>query len=276
MKSSLLMAGSLAALLVSACQEVAVESNIAPKNFEEYFKPASVEVYTKDSILEQRRTHSLGLVTGLACQEKPQDFIARESEARLDALVQAADMGANGIVYGKCIRLERTQACHVSVTCYGEAFVVDKGTNNAKSNEQKIAKAQPKSATPVVLVAPQITNSASANTVTVPAATRVSTGGETQFIDKASTNLESAPLETTPVKTVAPVVAAPAAKSESALAPNSLTAPVASQSDNADQTYKFEDIEVVKDEAKVVPSQPSKAEMRARERRNRIYKIKLD
>lgn len=112
------------AVLLSGCQDVAFESNLSPKNFEEYLKPAMVEVYTDQSILKHRY-HSMGMVSGLACQETPDDFIARESEARTTARVKAAEMGANGIVFGKCIRLEKTASCAVSVTCYGEAFKVD-------------------------------------------------------------------------------------------------------------------------------------------------------
>ena len=111
-------------VLLNACQDVSFESNLNPQNFTEYFKPSSVEVYTEDTIKEHRY-HSLGLVTGLACQENEDDFVARASEARTDARIKAADMGANGIVFEQCITLKKTKACNVSVTCYGEAFKVD-------------------------------------------------------------------------------------------------------------------------------------------------------
>lgn len=125
MKKSMLTAALMvpAALMLNACQEVSFDSNLNPQNFVEYAKPSRVEVYTNESILEHKY-RSLGLVTGLACQEDPDDFIARESEARTDARIQAADMGANGIIFNKCIRLEKTQACYVSVTCYAEALQV--------------------------------------------------------------------------------------------------------------------------------------------------------
>lgn len=143
MKSSLLLAASLGTtLLISACQNVAVDTNVSPKNFEEYFKPSSVQVYDKKSILDHRY-HSLGMVVGLACQEKPDDFVARDTEARLDALIQTADLGGNGIVYNKCIRLERTQSCYVSVTCYAEAFVVDDGKINPNAKNLQDTKKTP-------------------------------------------------------------------------------------------------------------------------------------
>ena len=118
-----MVSAALLAVLLGGCQDVAFETNLDPDNFTEYFKPSSVEVYTNESIL-QHRFKSLGLVTGLACQETEDDFIARESEARTDAKLKAADLGANGIVFGKCIRLEKTAACVVSVACYGKAFQV--------------------------------------------------------------------------------------------------------------------------------------------------------
>ena len=97
---------------------------------------ATVDVYSSEE-LANHRYRSLGMVSGLACQETEVDFIARESEARTDARIKAANMGANGIVFGKCVRLEKTAACNVSVTCYGEAFKVDdlfeRGNPNPKS-----------------------------------------------------------------------------------------------------------------------------------------------
>lgn len=258
MKSSLWIAGSLAAsLLVSACQDVAVETNISPKNFEEYFKPASVDVYTKDTILEQRY-HSLGMVAGLACQEKPEDFIARESEARLDALVQAADMGANGIVYGKCIRLERTQACYVSVTCYGEAFVVDNGKTNENSQnlaynkaKAKASGATPIAAAPVVLQAPTTRSQVTKAKAVAPATKAAPVARETSFIDKNGKAQEAAP-----AAVIAP--AAPKVGTASAVAPAVKS-----------NTYMLEAEDKL--ETQVQEEQP-----RSKYRRNRIYKIQLD
>ena len=130
---SSLLAGTV---LLNACQDVSFESNLSPQNFTEYAKPATVDVYSSEE-LANHRYRSLGMVSGLACQETEDDFIARESEARTDARIKAANMGANGIVFGKCVRLEKTAACNVSVTCYGEAFKVDdlfeRGNPNPKS-----------------------------------------------------------------------------------------------------------------------------------------------
>lgn len=121
---ALLCTAVVSALACTACSDMAFESNLDPQNFVEYAKPASVDVYTEQSILDHRY-HSLGMVSGLACQETPDDYIALPEDARTDAKIKVANMGGNGIVFGRCVRLEKTKACHVSVTCYGEGFIVD-------------------------------------------------------------------------------------------------------------------------------------------------------
>lgn len=121
---ALLCTAVVSALACTACSDMAFESNLDPQNFVEYAKPASVDVYTEQSILDHRY-HSLGMVSGLACQETPDDYIALPEDARTDAKIKVANMGGNGIVFGRCVRLEKTKACNVSVTCYGEGFIVD-------------------------------------------------------------------------------------------------------------------------------------------------------
>lgn len=133
---SLLGGALLASVTLAACSNMSFESNLDPQNFVEYAKPASVDVYTEQSILDHRY-HSLGMVSGLACQETPDDYIALPEDARTDAKIKVANLGGNGVVFSKCVRLEKTAACHVSVTCYGEGFVVDDNlpkTQASKSN----------------------------------------------------------------------------------------------------------------------------------------------
>lgn len=110
----------LAALLLAGCQGVSFESNLNPGRIVEYYKPSTVETLT-DEDLENASYKSLGQVVGLSCQIKPEDFIANETDARNDARLKAADLGANGIIFRKCIRAEETLACTESVTCYAEA-----------------------------------------------------------------------------------------------------------------------------------------------------------
>ena len=262
MKSSLLLAASVGTtLLISACQNVAVETNVSPSNFEEYFKPSSVEVYDKKSILDQRY-HSLGLVVGLACQEKPDDFVARDTEARSDALIQTADMGGNGIVFNKCIRLERTQSCHVSVTCYAEAFVVDNGkpNQNAKNLQaQASTKKKPQSFDKAQQANPS-DDAAKATPLVAPVV---------------------APTEpavaAAPVPAAAPAVpVAPEVAKTNTIPVNNDKAAVESQEI---KTFKIDDsgIENMTDNMPAqVQKTPEVRESKQLQRRNRMYKIQLD
>ena len=61
----------------------------------------------------------------MACQINDRDYIATEADARTEARIKAVDAGANAIRFGKCVRIENTPACKVSVTCYGDALSID-------------------------------------------------------------------------------------------------------------------------------------------------------
>ncbi len=114
----------MAAVMVSACSNFQFKSNLNPSNFTEYYKPSGVKVVT-DADIASVPTHSLGLVSGLSCQINENDEIATDVNARTDAKLKAVDMGANAIKFGKCVRLENTPACLVSVTCYADALVIN-------------------------------------------------------------------------------------------------------------------------------------------------------
>lgn len=273
MKSSLLLAASVGTtLLISACQNVAVETNVSPSNFEEYFKPSSVEVYDKKSILDQRY-HSLGLVVGLACQEKPDDFVARDTEARLDALIQTADMGGNGIVFNKCIRLERTQSCYVSVTCYAEAFVVDNGkpNQNAKNLQaQASTKKKPQSFDKAQQSNPS-DDAAKATPLLTPVVAPTATAAAAPAPAAAAAPAPAAAAAPAPVAPAAPEVA-----KTSTIPVNNDKAAVESQEI---KTFKIDDsgIENMTDNMpSQVQSTPEVRESKQLQRRNRMYKIQLD
>lgn len=121
MKLFVLSSIAAAVFLFPGCADMSVSTNLDPENFVTYAKPGSVEVYTDSSILDVKAS-SLGYVTGFACQEKESDYPALPEDARTDARIKAADLGADAIVFSKCITLKQTKACTVSVTCYGEAF----------------------------------------------------------------------------------------------------------------------------------------------------------
>ncbi|MGN1280926.1 MAG: Rcs stress response system protein RcsF [Succinivibrio sp.] len=115
---------TLAALLMCACTGYEFKTNLDPSNFKEYFKPSYAQEVS-DEELESLPNRSIGLVEGLSCQIKETDAIATEAQARTDARVKAADLGANAIKFGKCVHLKNTPACIVSVTCYADALVID-------------------------------------------------------------------------------------------------------------------------------------------------------
>ncbi len=116
---------SLAALGLTACQGVSFHSNLDPQNFVDYYKPSSVEVIEQESELDRRPYVSLAQVKGMACQVNEHDYIATEADARTKAKIEAANLGANAIKFGKCVHLKNTPACLVSVTCYGDALSVN-------------------------------------------------------------------------------------------------------------------------------------------------------
>ncbi len=114
-----------AAAFLCACQGgMTFKTNLDPSNFTEYFKPSQVDELSEAELLKARHK-SLGTVSGLSCQIKDRDYIANVADARTDAKVKAVDLGANAIVFDKCVTLSDTPACKVSVTCYAEALLVE-------------------------------------------------------------------------------------------------------------------------------------------------------
>ena len=114
-----------AALALTACSSLSFHTNLDPGNFTEYYKPSRVEVLQGEAELDRRPYVSLGQVAGLACQAGERDYIATEADARTDARRKAADLGANAILFTRCVRINDTPACRVSVTCYGDALRAD-------------------------------------------------------------------------------------------------------------------------------------------------------
>ncbi len=110
---------------LTACTGVSFHSNLDPRNVVEYYKPSSVEVIENDTDLDNRAYKVLSHVNGMACQLNDRDYIATESDARTNARIKASDLGANAIRFGKCVRIENSPACKVSITCYGDALVVN-------------------------------------------------------------------------------------------------------------------------------------------------------
>ena len=111
----------LAGLLIGGCGNFEFKSNLHPDNFRKYYKPSQVSEMTYAEV-EKYDYHSFGSVSGLSCQINEIDVPATEAAARTEARLKAVDLGANTIVFGKCIKLKNTPACYVSVTCYADAI----------------------------------------------------------------------------------------------------------------------------------------------------------
>ena len=115
----------LASIFLSACSGVSFHTNLDPSNIKEYYKPSAVEVIDSDAALDNRPYKVISQVKGMACQLNDRDYIATEADARTEARIKAVDAGANAIRFGKCVRIETSPACKVSITCYGDALSVD-------------------------------------------------------------------------------------------------------------------------------------------------------
>ncbi|MDY6322053.1 MAG: Rcs stress response system protein RcsF [Succinivibrio sp.] len=112
-----------AAFALAGCSGYSVHTNLDPDNFREYFKPSGAQSVT-DEDLQGRAYKVIGQVTGLSCKAGEYDPAPTEADARTKARLKAVDLGANAVKFGRCVRLENTPACLVSVTCYGDALVV--------------------------------------------------------------------------------------------------------------------------------------------------------
>jgi len=108
-------------LLISGCSNYQFSSNLDKENFDEYFKPSQVTVYDKADLtdLDYRL---LGAVEGSSCQLESKDTPADIKEARTNARINAANLGANGIVFQSCLNFEKDKSCISNVICYGRAI----------------------------------------------------------------------------------------------------------------------------------------------------------
>jgi|SRR5574344_21888 RcsF protein len=109
--------------LLSGCSYFSFESNLDPKNIKDYFAQSSVEVYSDKDLVDLDYAE-VGSIEGLSCQATSLEAPASEAIARTDAKKQAAEKGANGIVFSKCIKLENTPSCVSSVSCYARMVYI--------------------------------------------------------------------------------------------------------------------------------------------------------
>ncbi len=114
----------LSLLLLSGCSHYQFSSNVDKQNFDSYFKPSQVIVYSK-SEQQNLNYELLGAVEGSSCQREENDLPADIKQARTNARINAADMKANGIVFQSCIDFAQDKSCISNIICYGQALYVD-------------------------------------------------------------------------------------------------------------------------------------------------------
>jgi RcsF protein len=112
-----------AAFFLIGCSNYKFSSNVDKENFEEYFKPSHVTIYSK-SDLKDLEYKLLGVVQGSSCQQESNELPADIKEARTNARINAVDMNANGIVFQSCINFEADKTCLSNIICYGRAIDV--------------------------------------------------------------------------------------------------------------------------------------------------------
>lgn len=110
-------------LLLTACSNMQYSSNLDKENFDEYFKPSQVDVYTKSQLAALDYTY-IATVEGSSCQEQEKDLPADAKQARTQARIKAANLHANGIVFQQCLSFEADALCVSNIICYGRAIDV--------------------------------------------------------------------------------------------------------------------------------------------------------
>ncbi|WP_022942515.1 Rcs stress response system protein RcsF [Psychromonas hadalis] len=109
--------------LLSGCSHYSFTSNLDKENFDEYFKPSQVTVYSK-SDLQDLDYQLISAVEGSSCQQAKKDLPADIKEARTNARINAANMNANGIVFQSCINFATDKTCISNIICYARAIDV--------------------------------------------------------------------------------------------------------------------------------------------------------
>lgn len=110
-------------LIASGCANYAFNSNLDKENFDDYFKPGSVQIYQQDELAGLNYLY-LGTIEGESCQSDANQPRPNAGDARTQARRRAADMGANGVTIDKCAELSDTPGCLKQVICYGQALKV--------------------------------------------------------------------------------------------------------------------------------------------------------
>lgn len=115
-------------LFLAGCSNYQFSSNLDKENFDQYFKPSQVTVYSKND-LSDLDYQLIGAVEGSSCQEESKQLPADIKEARTKARINAADMHANGIVFQSCLTFDADKSCFSNIICYGQALSVSTADN---------------------------------------------------------------------------------------------------------------------------------------------------
>ncbi|PJG59957.1 Rcs stress response system protein RcsF [Aeromonas cavernicola] len=110
-------------LITSGCANYAFNTNLDKENFDDYFKPGSVQIYDQDQLTDLNHLY-LGTVEGESCQADANQPIPNAGEARTQARRKVADMGGNGVIFDKCAEFSDTPGCLKQVICYAQALKV--------------------------------------------------------------------------------------------------------------------------------------------------------
>ena len=113
----------LSVIALSGCSSYQFSSNLDKENFDEYFKPSQVTVYSK-SDLKDLDYQLIGAVEGSSCQEEKNQLPADIKQARTNARINASNMHANGIVFQSCLNFDADATCLSNIICYGRAIDV--------------------------------------------------------------------------------------------------------------------------------------------------------
>ncbi|MCE0558096.1 MULTISPECIES: Rcs stress response system protein RcsF [unclassified Motilimonas] len=112
----------LTPLLLVGCSQYSFNSNVDKENFDQYFKPSQVTVYDKAQLETLNYIH-LTTVEGSVCQQQANEPKPTLADARTQARLAAADAGANGIIFTRCIETS-DDICLAASLCYGQAIKV--------------------------------------------------------------------------------------------------------------------------------------------------------
>ncbi|RCU48888.1 MULTISPECIES: Rcs stress response system protein RcsF [Corallincola] len=114
-------------LTLSGCSGYSLHTNLDKQNFDDYYRPSSVTVYTAEQLTDLNYKE-LGPVQGESCRNRSDLPPAQVSDARTQARTSVAEMGGNGVTFSQCLTLtgdDSLPGCIDSIICIGTALAVE-------------------------------------------------------------------------------------------------------------------------------------------------------